>query len=236
MHHLNDRMDPMISHVSLKELQQRVVDARKKVFHTDGMSTKGKAAVSTAIAAFFLVAIFSVVLPKEQRWIGLIILAIELVAWLLFASELRSLHRIGPRRQKDWLEEYDELAVEDGKTVQWISTFDRNLVVRSIETLKERALGEDAAFSMIFGPAGKLGLLAILGIAYTQASGLTATHLTMSGVLIRVLIGIVIAAMYALSWPTTLQQVRRDRLKTLLEFGLEQIDEKAKASEERAEA
>jgi hypothetical protein len=57
----------------------------------------------------------------------------------------------------------------------------------------------------------------------------------MSGVLIRVLIGIVIAAMYALSWPTTLQQVRRNRLKITLEFGLEQIDEKAKVSEEGEE-
>jgi len=226
----------MISHVPLRELHQRLVDARMKVYHSDGLSKRGKISASTAIIAFFLVSIINVALPKDQRWIGLIPLVIELLAWGCLVIELRSLGRTGSSREKDWLEKYDELAAEDGQTVQWITTFDRNIVIRSIETLKERALGEEAAFGMIFGPAGKLGLLAILGVVYTQVSGLTTTHLSTSGVLIRVFIGAIIASMYAMSWPITLQQTRRNRLRTILEFGLERIDENAKSSGEDTRA
>jgi len=226
----------MCSHVPLKELQRRVHDARMKVTRSEGISTKGKVAAAIAIVAFFIVSIVNTALPKDKYWIGLISLVIELTAWLFFAAELRSILRTGSSKQMDWLDEYDNLAVEDGQTVEWIATFDRDLVIRSIETLNERSLGEDVGFSMLFGAAGKLGLLVVLGVAYTQVTALTSVDMTRFGVLIRVLFGVIIIVMYVLSWPITLQTTRRDRLKMMLEFGLARIERTDKTSEESAQS
>lgn len=216
----------MQKHVPFKQLQERLVLSRGAVFG-NGMPLRGKALAWVATTAFVAAGLANVVLPPERRWIGLILLGIEFAALLGFHFQLRSFHRSGRSKELTWFEEYDELAIEDGLTIDWIATFERTCIVRSLQTVKERSIFEDLAYNLFFGPAAKVGLLAVIGIVYTQVDAQLSHDLSIHGIVVRLCIAATIGVMYAISWSVTLQHARRDRLKLMLEFGLEQVDEKA---------
>jgi hypothetical protein len=208
----------MSGHISLFELQERLTTSRDKVFHDQGMSPKRRALLITMVISYIATTIASFMIRQDLRWTGLIPLAVEFIAGVLFYRDMR---RSKAADDKEWLLEYDRLAAEDGETVDWIATFDRRSIVRSIETLKERALTEEMAFGMIFGPAAGLGMIAGLGILYTQADAILSSHLTLLAVALRAFIATLIAVMYVTGWKVTFQRTRRDRMKLILEFGLE---------------
>lgn len=211
----------MPGHVSLQELQEKLSASRDRVFHDQKMSPKRRASLIIMVCSYVATTLASFTLPQDLRWIGLITLAIEFAAGVVFYKDMR---RTKTGDDKEWFAEYDKLATEDGETINWVATFERASIVRSIETLKERALTEEMAFGMIFGPAAGLGLIAGLGIIYVQADAILSSHLSMLSIALRTFIATLIAVMYVTSWRVTFQRLRRDRMKLILEFGLERLE------------
>lgn len=210
----------MPSHVSLHELQERLSASRERVFHDQGMSPKRRAALIIMVVSYVATTVASFTFRQDLRWIGLVTLAIEFLAGAVFYRDMR---RTRAGDDKEWLMEYDRLAAEDGETISWVATFERASILRSIQTLKERALTEEMAFGMIFGPAAGLGLIAGLGILYTQADAILSSHLSTLSIALRAFIATLIAVMYVTGWRVSFQRTRRDRMKLILEFGLEQL-------------
>lgn len=210
----------MSGHVPLRELQERLSGTRGRVFHDQGMSRTRKLSLWAMILSYALTTLASFALPVQFRWTGLVTLAIEIIAGIVFYLDVSK----SEFSENEWLDKYDLLAVEDGLTVEWISAYGKAAIVRSMETLKERTIGEDVAFSLIFGPAGNIGFIAILGVIYTQADTVISSHLTTSSIVIRVFIATVIAITYFTSWGENIKRVRRDRMKLILEFGLARLE------------
>jgi hypothetical protein len=122
------------------------------------------------VLSFFIGSILSYSLPKESRWIGALFVVLQLLALVAFNRELRSLRERGGSREKHWLEVYDELATEDAVTIEWIASHGRQAIQRSIDTIRERTIGEDLAYNVTFGAAGRVGIIAIIGLALTNPS------------------------------------------------------------------
>lgn len=220
--------EPATRPFTLVELNRRLVESRSKVFGSKDTTWVGTTAMIVMLLSIVTVCTLGFVLPKEKRWIGLIPTCVELVAWAVLAWDQRRVKRLGDSSQETgWLQQYDELAREDDKTIAWLTSFGREPIERSIETIRERALGETMAFSMVFGQSGQLGLLVVLGAIYTQATSFVAADQSAGMTLVRTSIVAAIAGLYAASWSVNRDQIRRDRLLMILEFSRKRLDNTA---------
>jgi hypothetical protein len=105
-----------------------------------------------------------------------------------------------------------------------LTSFGKEPIERAVETIQERVLGETMAFSMIFGPSGRLGILVVLGVIYTQVTSFIAADQSLGMTFFRTVIVAVILGLYAASWPINRDQVRRDRLLMILEFSRKRLE------------
>lgn len=216
--------------VSFVELQRRLNDSRESIEQTREMSKRGRYLASLMTAFFVIGCVLNVVLPRDLRLIGASFYGLELIASIAFGLELRSLRKTGGHKEKDWLQKYDAIAEADGETIEWIASHGKAAIIRSLETVRERSIGADMSYNVFFGTASKIGLITIAGLAITnrelfKLSGLTGLEIT-----VRVGALVVMIAAYFFGVLASADNVRRERFKLMLEFGLSRLPESTEAT------
>jgi len=222
--------DPLKSRFTLTELNRRLTDSRARIFGSKDSTWVGTTAAIVMALCIVIIGVLGFALPTEKRWIGLIPTLIELAAWPALVWDQRRVKLRSELSGKDsWLDQYDRLAEDDDKTISWLTSFGKEPIERAIETIQERALGEAMATSMVFGASGKIGLLVVLGVIYTQVTSFIAADQSFGMTFVRTTLVAVIAGVYAASWPVLRDQVKRDRMLMILEFSRKRLENVAAA-------
>lgn len=212
--------------LSLRALQERLADSRARVFPNSTFSRNEKRFLAVIVTCFVLAWALNF-LPGMLRLVALIPVTVEVVCMFLLSKGVASFTLGDAGDPLGWLDEYDALAGEDANTMQWIMAHDQNAIIDALDTLKERAIVEDTAFSMMFGLASRAGLITAAGAIYAQLDSLLDPRIPLTSMLPRIVVGSVVFGLYIGSWTTSLQIMRRQRLQLFLEIALERLRDDA---------